>query len=169
MMNYKKDREHSDLYLSEIIKILEPLKKKISIEISSDEIDQNEAADLVFPEKRIACRIRSSKFIERYLDEFTIRASRISGATTEFEKINDGYADWMFYGFIGEGPRIYFKHWKVIDLDAFRYHQNNNLHLIDWKKIFNEDQSTGFHAYKISSFPDTPPIIIASSDMENEE
>jgi len=168
-MNYKKDREHSDLYLSEIIKILEPLKKKISIEISSDKIDQNEAADLVIPEIRIACRIRSHKFLSRYKGEFTIRASRISGATTEYEKIKNGYADWMFYGFIGEGPRIYFEEWKVIDLSAFRYHLNNNLHLIDWEKKFNEDQTTGFHSYKFDSFPDKPPIIIASSDMEAEE
>ena len=121
MNDYKTDRQWSDQHIEGIKRIVGPLL----IVPSTIEVDTKQAADLVMLKARnmmIAARVRRPGWEVHGRDEFTIRASKRSGAKTEMRKIMSGWADWMFYGhaLADIGPGI--GRWMVIDLDALRYH-----------------------------------------------
>lgn len=86
------------------------------------EQDQRENTDLVLvaASKRIAVRIRDASYFKHdaYRWEVTFRSARPSGTPTELEKMLDGWGDWFFYGFKGEGERLLA--WVVLDLHQLR-------------------------------------------------
>jgi hypothetical protein len=135
--DYARDRKWSDTYIPELRRLIGPHL----LAPSSLEQDTREAADLVVLRARdvtIACRVRRPKYA-MYRDQFTIRLHRATGTMTEYEKIIDGWGDWLFY--------------LIRDFDS-----------IDFADIDNNDGRTSFRAYYIASFPSSPPLIIASSN-----
>lgn len=136
-------------------------------------LDVKEATDLLVigaRDKRIAYRVRRDSSInDKWRHEVTIRSSRRSrtGApiSTELEKILQGHADWMFYGW-GDEDTHRLTTWHLIDLDVFR-----NLCAADRytaqrirQPISNPDGMTAFVALDLRDLP--RDLIIDSSIPE---
>jgi len=136
------------------------------LDIADLELDGLQATDLIIfkaADMRVAARVRDYSYAEKYHREFTIRSKRESGAMTELEKIQRGWGDWFFYGFGKEDLTIPL--WYLIDLDAFRYHMNKNTWIGSGIKIsaMSNGDGTHFKAFDAFSFPDDPPLLIATS------
>jgi hypothetical protein len=90
------------------------------------EEDQMDATDYVFKrahggaEVKISARVRKyESTFERFWNQFTVRVARVTGATTEFEKIMAGKGDLGFYGILNRAETA-FAVWSVIDWHNFR-------------------------------------------------
>lgn len=155
MSGWEEDKGKSDVYLDEIKQIL-------GLHLIGEppiEEDQERNTDLMVVKMeavRIACRVRNHSYLSAYHHEFTIRSSRPSGTKTEFQKIFDGWGDYMFYGF-GEGKIL--THWNLFDLDVFRKHVKEAVS----EEVINNDQSSGFLPFVISDFPEK--LIIANKNF----
>lgn len=166
-MGYKEDRKWSNKSLPYAIKILEyqQSKEKIpkgSIEIASDEDDINKATDLIVLKidlVRILYRIRRYDYLIQYGQQFTIRYDRpISGNKTEFEKIIEGYGNYMFYGFLNkEETKICYYH--LLDLNIFRHwiyeEIRKNKGILPGFLKLNKNGSSNFLSFNIRDFPST--------------
>jgi hypothetical protein len=130
-------------------------------------MDIRENTDLVVlhaRDMRIACRFRRPGYAERYPNQFTVRLSRDTGATTELVKIIRGWGDWFFYAHeAADGAN--FDRWMLIDLDAFRAH----LIVSGRSGLKPERQSnrdgTQFLAFDVRNFIGEPTLLIAASDV----
>lgn len=110
----------------------------------------------------MACRIRRHNAI-KYLDEFTLRESRPTGAATELQKVMDGFGRYLFYGFAAAEPPGILAY-TIGDLDVFReyirkYHQDE----MPGYSQKNGDGTT-FRVMKWSYFPDN--FIVESEGIE---
>jgi hypothetical protein len=109
---------------------------------------------------RVACRLRRYDYLVRYSDEFTIRTSRPSGATTELAKMLSGWGDYIFYGFTNQDASA-LAAWLLGDLKVFRVWHHREL----WngnrpgQGQQNGDGSSGFRAYRIGDLP--PEFVVA--------
>lgn len=163
MTGYAHDREWSDLMIPQIRSIV----GYHLLHEASFELDVKEATDLmVFSARdmRVAARVRRPGFAERYPYEFTIRAARPSGVRTELEKIVDGWGDALFYGHADPSGKIIL--WHLISLPAFRaalIRDAMNGKRVRYATKLNSD-GTLFRAFDLRSFPERPPILIASSN-----
>lgn len=121
--------------------------------------DAQRATDLIvlrLEAVRIAVRIRRGEHEVLYGDEFTLRASRPSGAETELAKVIAGWGDYMFYGFGHGDGRL--GAWVLGDLRVFRlWHASRMVRLpanqFPGKAIPNRDGSSVFHAFQINELP----------------
>lgn len=157
---YGSDRKWSDNYLPGIRRIV---GARLMVEAPFED-DCKRATDLIVLRARdmdIAARVRRYGYYERYPYEFTVRSMRDSGAATEYEKIINGWGDWMFYGHAAEGEISAFDQWFIIDLHAFRAHLILNEGALSKTSKDNGD-GTYFKAFDLRSFPAKPPILIAS-------
>lgn len=160
-MTLGKDWRWADRYLPQVKQIV----GQYLLEAAPLEVDRNEATDLTVLKAKntsIACRIRRGTFQTNYVDQFTIRSKRQSGKPTEFEKIAQGHCGLMFYGFAADGETTDLMAWNLIDLDSFRYHLIMSSNAIRSGEKSTAD-GTMFRWYDLRSFPQTPPILIASS------
>lgn len=120
------------------------------------------AADLITVRNHPHCigvRLREFGYMERYGDEFTSRSGVPSGCKTEFQKILDGYMDWMFYGFADQ-TKGDIAAYTILDMDAFRFHWANNRDQIEYVEDQRNFDGTRFNAFTVSSFPPDPPLVI---------
>lgn len=107
---------------------------------------------------RVACRLRSHRYLNNYADEFTIRASRPSGAQTELAKVLSGWGDYIFYGFPNpDGDSL--AAWVLGDLSVFRLWHHRQLlksgpQEAPGSRHANPDGSSTFRAYRIDDLPD---------------
>lgn len=151
MKDWEKDKIASDVYLDEIKKILglyligEP-------PIEEDAERNTDLMVLKMDAVRIACRVRTVGYQEKYDNEFTVRSTRPSGAKTELRKIIEGWGDYMFYGF-GDGVNL--SSWHLLDLKVFR---SAFLTMVYKRKVpkqkMNHDNSSGFIPFEINKFPE---------------
>lgn len=160
MSEYDKDREWSDRFIPAIKRIVGPMLLDAAPELE----DQKHATDLmVFTARdlRIAARMRKPGYADRYPWEFTIRNSRPTGARTEFEKIVEGFGDWLFYGH-SNAQQNDVERWMVVDLKRFRsaFVYRNSRELLRYEHKTNPDRTT-FFAFDVRSFP--AEAVIASS------
>lgn len=143
----KKLWNESDKFLPQIIQLISP--NLINVAPLYD--DQHKATDLITKDARIAVRTRSYKDF-KYKEQFTIRSRVVSGRKTEYEKITQGWGDYLFYGFRNkEETQIIY--WHLIDLYTFRKYQQPTA------DIPNGDGSY-FKAYNYDEFP--PELVIKS-------
>jgi len=159
-MNYSTDRRWSDLLIPAIKQVVGPLL----LETSSFEVDTKQATDLVVfrgRDQTIASRCRRYGYAEKYPYEFTIRSARDSGATTELEKIVNGFGDWMFYGH-ASATGVSFDRWMVINLHHFRAALISHSMQIVYQQKSNQD-GTHFVSFDVRSFPENPAILMSSS------
>lgn len=172
MASYVSQRAWSDRYISEIKRIIGPL---LLVE-APEQKDRTEATDLIVFTARnldIACRVRKSKYYADYPYEFTIRKAALNGGKTEWDKIREGFGDWMFYAFAADddNPSAGFAAWYVINLDVLRAEM---IEFAVWlagnrggKRPFlasdrQNGDNTAFKAYELRTFM-RRDILIASS------
>ena len=169
-MGYDKDRRWSDKYIPAIKAVAGPFL----LTTAPFEWDTKQATDLIVihaRDKTIAARMRRARFATQYPDEFTIRYHRDTGTSTEYEKIVNGWADWMFYGFAATGDadgRI--QRWWLLDLKVFRAHLIRRRGKVGVEKP--NDDGTSLVAFNVGKFPRTiiigrgPPEYIQDDDDE---
>ena len=166
MAPFKEDFAWSTQFIPAIKQIVGP---RLLVPASL-ELDTKEATDLIIfmaRDMRIAARMRSVGYEEKYPYDFTIRSRRDSGSETELSKIMSGWGDWFFYGHDGGNSKI--SHWRIFDLNVFRrsHHMHEiGLETIKWVVHPNKDvngnrDGTWFRAYDALSFP--RGLVIASS------
>jgi len=102
--------------ISDILKIYFGYNTQIIV--APKELDLEKATDylLDMDSSHIACRIRKMEYHEKFAD-ITIRSFRSSGATTELEKLANGFGDYYFYGW-GDPP--YITYFEIINLHKIR-------------------------------------------------
>lgn len=155
---YHASREWSDLFINRVKQIVGPRMMREA----DFEIDTRQATDLMVmaaKDIRVACRVRGHYYAERYPFDFTLR-SKGPGDRTELQKVIDGWADWMFYGFTNKEqndlPRWYIIDYSVFRADLIRRRQN-----IKHTTRLNPDGVTGLTAFDVRSF--SPNILVDSS------
>ena len=163
MRTWTQDKHWSD-------KFLPAIKRNLGEHLIGEppiEEDQERNTDLIVLKMeavRIGCRIRRYDYLERYGDEFTIRAGRPSGIKTELTKIIEGWGNYLFYGFSNEQETALIK-WTILDLNVFRLWFNRKLALnkgnIPGIGKENTDNSSFFLAFKIIDLPEN--FIIAQN------
>lgn len=157
-----RDWTWSDRFIPEIRRIIGPFL----LTTAPLEVDRNQATDLMVlnaSNVAIACRVRRSRYAT-FRNEFTLRLGRRSGASTEYKKIIEGWADWLFVGFAHEDGSARLLHWNLIDLKAFRSHLITNPKVIK-TGVSTTDDGTDFCWFDITSFPPLPSILVASSKL----
>lgn len=161
LRSYTKDKRRVDRFEPEIKRIL----GEHLIATADFERDTKQATDLLVLKLEpitIACRIRDWRYTANYGEEFTIRASRPSGARTELRKVYEGWCQYGFYGFTDPGgERVVW--WSLYDFDAFREQlkakPNKGLEFIRKRLEENGDGSSKFAGFKWKDFQ--PDIRIA--------
>lgn len=103
---------------------------------------------------RVACRLRTFDFVNRYPDDFTIRAARPSGTKTELAKVIEGWGDYLFYGFANEA-KTGLVAWLLGDLKVFRLWYNRELYAGRHPGVYsrNRDASSDFIAFDVNALP----------------
>lgn len=160
MMGWQDAKTWSDQYLPHVKRILgEYLIGEAPIQ---DDAERNtDLIVLTLSAVRIGCRIRRRSYLERYGDEFTIRASLPSGNRTELSKIIEGWGDYFFYGIVADDDDASsgFAAWLLGDLNAFRrWHAQQlfvNRGILPGALQKNGDGSSQFRAYKIDAMPNS--------------
>lgn len=162
-MTWQDDKRWSDRFLPEIKAIL-------GVHLIGEppvEEDAGHNTDLIVLKMeavRIACRVRTYEYYQRYPDEFTVRAERPSGNKTELAKIVEGWGQYMFYGFSDE-PQQQLIAWVLLDLNVFRLWHSS--YLVNHKSLpgklqSNTDGSSKFYVYQIHHLPQE--FIVAQCD-----
>lgn len=160
--NYRADRQWSDRFIPSIRRIVGPLL----LVPSTFEQDTREAADLVVlkaASMTIACRVRRPGFL-KYGHEFTIRCERTNGASTELEKLVNGWGDWMFYGH-SDALELDFELWHLLDISAWRAHLIRDKGVIV-RGVKDNGDGTKFAWFDIRSFVGEPNLVLANSQIE---
>lgn len=162
MGSYQSDRQWSDQFIPAIRNIVGPHL----LVPAPLEVDTKEAADLIVLRARdmtVACRIRRPGYLDRYGWQFTMRYKRDTGTKTELAKITEGWGDWMFYGFASPEGAGALVRWFLVDLHSWRAHMIRARDSVIRGKQENGD-GTYFAWFDVRSFPEEPPILIASSE-----
>lgn len=157
--HYNARRTGGDKYRDQVIALV--AQKGYQVSDSTYHQDMHEASDLLLDgqgctRQGCALRIRSDKALQRWPDDFTIRAVRPGyGACsrqpdTEFQKIMDGHARYALYGFTDGHDRIVLL--RLLDLDVFRDSIKG-----DWKKYDRDmrigTDGVGYLVFNIREFP----------------
>jgi hypothetical protein len=161
MSTIKQDWSWSDQFLPEIQRIVGPYL----LEPAPLDRDRNEAADLIVLRAKnltIACRIRRGSYSNKYANEITLRSRRESGTKTEYDKIIEGWGDWMLYGFAANDAEARIVNWSLIDLHAFKAHLIRKPQALRSGEVNNGD-GTSFKWFDLHSFPEVPAILVGSS------
>lgn len=160
-MGYDNDASFAGKMTPLVIQIVGP---HLLVPASLD-LDRREATDLIVltaRDMRIAARVRRYGYYN-FRHEFTLRAKRDSGVTTELTKIINGWGDWLFYGHASQDAMI-IEHWMIICLKAFRaalIRHESSLHM---GMRPNCDGETYFSWYDVRSFlPYEPKILVATN------
>lgn len=155
MADYKTDRQWSDKFIPSLKRIIADLL----IRPANDIEDMQHNTDLIvfrIDPVRVACRVRRYQYLQKYGDEFTIRAGRPNGTETELSKLISGYGDYFVYAFANELEND-LSAWSIIDLRVFRLWYNRQLVLnkgvLPGQKQQNGDASSFFFAFRTSSLP----------------
>jgi len=153
---YNARRTGGDKYRDQVIALV--AQKGYRVSDSTYHQDMHEASDLLLDgrgctRQGCALRIRSEKALQRWPDDFTIRAVRPGyGADTEFQKIMDGHARYALYGFTDSHDRIVLL--RLLDLDVFRASIKG-----DWKRYDRDmrlgTDGVGYLVFNIREFPAT--------------
>ena len=158
-MDIARRRIGGDRYRDQVIALV--ARQGFKVSDSTREQDMKEASDLLLDGFGCALRIRSEKALQRWPDEFTIRAYRprygacsrqacSRQADTEFQKIMDGHARYALYGFTDDKDQIVLL--RLLDLDVFRAAL-----LRDWRR-YDRDMQTGadgvgYLVFNVREFP----------------
>lgn len=166
MNGWQADKRYSDQFLSEIKQIL-GLYLIGEAPIEEDQIRNTDMIVLRLNAVRIGCRIRRSKYLQRYSNEFTIRTSRPHGTKTELAKIIEGWGDYFFYGFGDDNGQL--ARWSLGDLRVFRLWFTSYVVKHGKQpgiKKPNADRSSDFRAFRWVDLP-RKFRVASNSDMDD--
>jgi hypothetical protein len=149
----KKDFQFGRLFLPAI-------KKRLGYYLISEapmEEDMKHNTDLMvlmLKPYRIACRIRTPKYYEKYPTEFTIRSDRPSGTKTELAKMLEGWGDYIFYGF-GDPDTKMLIAWFIGNFNVFRawWNQCEVKGYTPGFEMHNPDGSSSFRVFNTKEMP----------------
>lgn len=164
MSSVQKDWQWSERYLPAIRAIV----GAYLLQPAPLAVDRHQATDLMVLHNKahtVAARIRQGQYLDRYGDQFTLRAKRDSGSKTEYSKIAEGWGDLFFYGFTDPRSQSALKAWRLIDLRAFRTHLILSPGSLKTGETSNGD-GTYFKWFDLKSFPHDPPILISSNEVQ---
>jgi len=155
MKTYLENRKWSDQYIPEMRRILSKYFWCKESEIHEDiERDLMENTDLILPNgQTVACRVRKNEYLYSYRYQFTFRYSNPFGCKTEFEKMLDGYGDWLFYSF-AENNTNKLSAGFIGNLDAFRlwyFDVRPRSKPLEFKQ--NEGDNNGFVIFRYTEVP----------------
>jgi hypothetical protein len=156
----KRDFDWQLRFLPTIKRLVGPLL----LETASLDLDMAEATDLLVlraRDLRIGCRVRRMGYAERYPWDFTIRSKRDTGATTELEKITNGWGDLLFYGHEASQQSNDIEHWFLIDLASWRSYLMRRK--VPWGNDIPNGDGTYFRKWDVRDFTDQPPICLGAS------
>lgn len=140
-----------DRYRDQVISLV--ARQGFQVSDSTREQDMKEASDLLLDGQGCALRIRAEKALQRWPDEFTIRARRPEcGVDTEFQKIMDGHARYALYGFTDGQDQVVLM--RLLDLDVLRTCLLDNPARYDRYLRTGED-GVGYLVFNIHEFPPT--------------
>jgi hypothetical protein len=131
------------------------------------EVDCKEASDLIFlvsGRGDVAFRVRRPHYMEQYPFDITFRSNREGFEKTELDKILEGKARWMLYGF-GSEDRATLARWVLLNLDAFRAAMLRGLVKRDRARRDNGD-GTGFEWFDVRILRGLDETIILASSHE---
>lgn len=155
LLPWQSDKARTDKFLPELKRIC----GEFLIGEAPQEDDAQHNTDLIvlkLDAVRIACRVRTHKYIEKYGDEFTIRSERPHGVKTELTKIIEGWGDYILYG-IANAEDAGLDVWVLGDLRVFRLWFNRQLVARHGKapgiEQANGDGSSNFRAFQIDEMP----------------
>lgn len=163
-MSWTKDKRWSDQFIPVITQCL----SSVFVKPASLPMDQQENTDLMVMDvrqSRVACRVRDVDYSDRYPFDITVRAVRRTGAVTEWDKMRDGFGDYMFYGFgiPGERPRL--ARWVIVDLSRLRqflaFHEGQKTR--PWSECRNAGENAFIALDTRKLRRHNPKIIFASS------
>jgi hypothetical protein len=167
--DYERRRAWSDQYLESVKEIL----GRVLFTTAPIELDLHHATDIVFRvdgQGSVAVRVRRKEYLQRYRFQVTFRSITNGGLTreTEIDKVIDGHADWMLYGF-GADDRFSLVSWTLIDLNAFRAAVFRRL-VVPVEAMVPNGDGTFFDAYDFRHMLNrTPRIIVDSSEDDLRE
>lgn len=148
-MDIARRRVGGDRYRDQVIALVS--RQGFQVTDSTREQDMQEASDLLLDGQGCALRIRAEKALQKWPDEFTIRAYRPGcGADTEFQKIMDGHARYALYGFTDRFDKIVLL--RLLDLDVFRTCILGNPAQYDRNMLYGTD-GVGYLVFSIREFP----------------
>jgi hypothetical protein len=163
MSDWEQDKRWADKFMPEIKAILgvhligEP-------PIEEDMERNTDLISLLMQPVRIGVRMRRKPKNggDSWEKEFTLRAGRPSGAKTELRKIIEGWGDYFFYGWAGDGPAL--GHWILGDLKAFRYWFAVQMSKgsVPGAKRGNHDGSSTFRVFR---WGDIPGFLVSMSKV----
>lgn len=160
-MSWQDQKRWSDRFLPEIKSIL---GMHLMAEPPREE-DAERNTDLMvlrMDAVRIGCRVRKYKYLDRYADEFTIRAQSKFGNKTEITKIIEGWGDYFFYGFC-DAQEKKLSQWALCDLKVFRLWFGRETYRLPGKAMpgvtMPNADGTKLQAFKFSDLP--PEFVIA--------
>lgn len=161
-MTYTEDRGWSDSYIPALRNVVGPLL----LDEATIERDTRQATDLIVFTARdmhIGCRVRRPGYADKYPWDFTIRRRRDTGTKTEFQKITEGWCDWLVYAHANDGPEPTLARWFVIDLDVFRFLLIHDNDFRTWTRKNEVPNGDGTHhtPYDIRRWP--AELIVAAS------
>lgn len=110
--------------------------------------DRYHNTDLIVTGGRVGMRMRRHRYLKDYGEEFTIRLARPQGTKTELEKIEQGWGDYLFYGF-ANATETQLAAWTLVDLSVFKQHYKK----APYQEVWHPDQSALFGAYRWADFP----------------
>lgn len=161
---WERDKRWSDKFLPHIKSILgqhligEPPQEE-------DQMRNTDLMVLKMEAVRIACRIRTPGYYDKYGGEFTIREGRPTGHKTELTKIIEGWGHYFFYGHAGDSDRLLA--WGLGDLNVFRIWHSRELvrhgGVLPGKQQNNHDNSSSFRAFRWAEMP--VEFIVASENL----
>lgn len=159
---YEQRRSFGDQFLTQVRKIVGPYL----LRTSPFHKDVDEATDLVLlrgQTQDVAVRIRQHKYLDRYPNDFTLRAKVRGPNQSEVKKILGGFGDLMFYGWAdSKGKRL--ADWMLLDLNNFRHAMMG----CDWRNEYqtgtkSNGDGTGLRYFNVRSLPDDVVIARKSS------
>jgi hypothetical protein len=155
-----KRRIGGDRYRDQVIALAS--REGFQVRDSTYKQDMHEASDLLLNGEGCALRIRAEKALQRWPDEFTIRAWRPGTGPaastacsrhvdTEFQKIMDGHARYALYGFTDSTDKIVLM--RLLDLNVFRTCVLGDTKKYDQLMRTGAD-GVGYLVFNVHEFPD---------------
>lgn len=154
------DYEYDQSWARRFIPEMKIIMAQVLISEAPYDEDTQHNTDLIIlrgtDQTRVACRVRRFAQYARFHTEFTIRASRPNGVTTELEKLISGWGRYLLYGF-ADAANSGLHAWILGDLNVFRnwYFQHLRTHNGEEPGVpqTNTDGSSTFRAFKLTELP----------------
>lgn len=131
------------------------------------EIDTKEASDLIYlvsGRGDVAFRVRRPQYMQKFPFDITFRAQRAGFDETELDKLFDGHARWMLYGFGSEDGQTLAR-WYLLDLNAWRAAMLRGVVKRD-RNITNNGDGTGFIYFDVRILRAADSRIIQAASIE---